>query len=218
MNTPKIGILDYGIGNLFSVAQAVEACGGKPILSSVVAELTTCDRLILPGVGAFGAGMQRLKEKGLAEPFKEWADKGKPILGICLGMQMLFDSSEEMGEHAGLGLIAGRVVQIPVEIVQGKQRKVPHIGWNTLRPSSQSPSWETTPLRGLTASSAVYFVHSFHPRPKNPTHLLAVADYEGVEVGAVVKKENIVGCQFHPEKSGQVGLLILRNWILEHTL
>lgn len=215
MTQPRVGILDYGTGNLFSVAQAVEACGGVAITTSSQADLGNCDRIILPGVGAFATGMDRLRDGGFVEFLQDLAVKGKPMLGICLGMQLLFDRSEEMGDHPGLGIFKGTVKEIPRKTAEGTPRRVPHIGWNTLCPVTGSTSWKKTELKALDERASVYFVHSFHPIPKDKSDILAIAHYEGVEITAVVRKKNVLGCQFHPEKSGTVGLSILSNWIME---
>jgi len=192
-------IIDYGAGNLMSVTNALRFIGQESRIVSDPTELERADRLILPGVGAFPAAMEQLDASGLTKKVRELAEK-KPFLGICLGMQMLFDMGSEVRECAGLGLIPGRVERIQTEL------KLPHIGWNSLELKNPCPI-----LRGFDGGEYVYFVHSFCALPSRPCDLAAAADY-GAEVAAVVFRDNIFGCQFHPEKSGDVGLEILKNF------
>ena len=195
-----VGIIDYGVGNLFSLRSSFAAIGAEAFVSSDAAQLAKADRLILPGVGAFGDAAQKLKDSGLDTFVKEQAAAGKPLMGICLGMQLLFEKSYEYGEHEGLGLLKGQVVgmngKLPPEL------KIPHMGWNALR--------LTKPARLLEEGSYVYFVHSFYAE-NCADSIAAVTDY-GIPITAAVEKDNIFGCQFHPEKSGNVGLEILRKF------
>ena len=195
-----VGIIDYGVGNLFSLRSSFAAIGVEAFVSGDAAELANADRLILPGVGAFGDAAQKLRDSGLDAFVKEQAAAGKPLMGICLGMQLLFEKSYEYGEHEGLGLLRGQVVgmsgRLPAEL------KIPHMGWNALQ--------LTKPAKLLEDGSYVYFVHSFYAENCEAS-LAAVTDY-GIPITAAVESRNIFGCQFHPEKSGNVGLEILRKF------
>lgn len=197
-----IGIIDYGVGNLFSLRSSFEAIGEEVFVSGDAKELEKAERLVLPGVGAFGDAAAKLRESGLDRFVKEQAASGKPLLGICLGMQMLFEKSLEYGEHEGLGLLKGQVV--PMEGSLPTDLKIPHIGWNGLK--FRQPH---CPLfQEIQEGDCVYFVHSFYAEGCADS-LAATAEY-GKELTAAVAKENIFGCQFHPEKSGKVGLAILK--------
>ncbi len=197
------GIIDYGVGNLFSLRSSLAAIGEECVVSGDAREIRSADRLILPGVGAFEDAAKKLRDTGLFDLVIEEARAGKPLMGICLGMQLLFEKSLEYGEHAGLGLIPGTVVPIAEYIAPGL--KIPHIGWNALsfRHGSQIYS-------GVPEGSHVYFVHSYHAAGCDG-FITAVTEYGGT-LTASVQRENVVGCQFHPEKSGPVGLAILRNF------
>jgi imidazole glycerol-phosphate synthase subunit HisH len=208
----SVGIVDYGSGNLFSVMRAFEHCGARPVLVSTPEEVQATDRLVLPGVGAFADGMQGLRTRGVAEAIQEHARSGRPLLGICLGMQMLATESEEFGLHGGLQLVAGRVTQIPKTSVDGVAQKVPFIGWGKLS-EPQEGRWRGTLMSSLPARSAVYLVHSFHFLPDSPRDQLAVYEFGGHRITAAVQAENIIGCQFHPEKSGPVGLDLLSGFL-----
>ena len=197
-----IAIMDYGVGNLFSLKSSLAMIGAEAVVTGDQAVIRAADRIILPGVGAFGDARRKLAETGLDRMICEAAAGGKPLLGICLGMQMLFDRSLEYGEHEGLSLIPGEVVPLAGRIPQAL--KVPHIGWNALE--MKKPDH---PLMKYTKSGdCVYFVHSFYAsRCEEST--VAVSEY-GMDVTAAVARENVMGCQFHPEKSGKAGLDILR--------
>lgn len=196
-----IAIIDYGMGNLHSVSKAVERLGFEALITADAKEIMEADGAILPGVGAFGDAMQNLQNTGLDDVTKFYAASGKPLLGICLGMQLLFSESEEYGRHEGLSLLPGTV-----ERFQG-DFKVPHMGWNKLEfKQQQSPLFE-----GLTPGH-VYFVHSFHVKPERSSDLLATTDYYG-QVTAIVGRGNVYGMQFHPEKSGELGMSLLRNFL-----
>ncbi|SHI07435.1 imidazole glycerol phosphate synthase subunit HisH [Desulfosporosinus lacus] len=201
-----IGIVDYGRGNLRSVEKALEKVGFEATIMASPAELSTVNGLILPGVGAFADAMQALEQGGWIEPLTQFARSGRPFLGICLGMQILFEIGEEHGEHTGLGLLTGRVVKFP------PGRKVPHMGWNSLR--LEQPSHL---LEGIPNESYFYFVHSYYAEPGEKKDIVATSDY-GVVFPAVVGKDNVWGAQFHPEKSSPWGLQILTNfgkWVNE---
>jgi glutamine amidotransferase len=208
----NVSIVDYGVGNLFSVRKALEKCGANVVLSADPDMLLKSDRLVLPGVGAFGSAISQLKRLGLIETIQKFAVSGKPLLGICLGMQLLFDESEEFGLHAGLGLIPGRVVPIPITSSNGDSIKIPHIGWASISYSSPNISWEGTILSNVKPDDCVYFVHSLMAKPKELSNQLANCFYGGHSIAAVVAHQNIIGCQFHPEKSGKVGLSILQGF------
>lgn len=213
--TKTVGVVDYGMGNLLSVSRAIEQCGGTPVFIQKAEDLIMAERLILPGVGAFADGMAGLRAQGLIDALQEYGRSGRPMLGICLGMQMLLDSNEEFGVHQGLGLIPGRVTAIPKTAADGKPHKVPHIGWSGLRHANADDmaEWGNTILSGIPKDTTVYFVHSFTAFPENEAHRLADTDYNGRRISAVVKSGNLYGCQFHPEKSGVWGLKILENFI-----
>ncbi len=197
-----IGIIDYGVGNLFSLRSSIEAIGEEAFVSGNKQELMKADRLILPGVGAFGDAAAKLRENDLDAFVKEQAAAGKPLMGICLGMQLLFEKGFEYGEHEGLGLLKGSVV--PMEGVIPSELKIPHIGWNGLKLTQKD-----CPLfKYVQEGDCVYFVHSFYAKGCEDS-LAATAEY-GAQLTAAVAKGNVFGCQFHPEKSGKVGLAILK--------
>ena len=196
-----IAIVDYGVGNLFSLKCSLQAIGAKVTVTGDAQQLKKADKLILPGVGAFEDAAKKLRDTGLDTVIKEEAARGKPILGICLGMQLLFEKSYEYGEHPGLGLIPGSVV--PMEGLLPRELKIPHIGWNALRIKKSSPLF-----RRIADGDCVYFVHSYFAAHCED---FVIADTEyGQWLTAAVQRENVFGCQFHPEKSGAVGLNILR--------
>ena len=201
-----IGIVDYGMGNLFSVYNALDRLGADAVISSDPAVLTGCDGLILPGVGAFRDAMAALKEQGVDEFLKEYVDSGRPLLGICLGMQLLFESSDEHGFSEGLCFLDGHIAKFSGIDQTGKTYKVPHMGWNKLKFKNDHPL-----LEGLE-EDYVYFVHSYYAQVKDSAELIAVATYD-VEVPGIVGKGNVMGMQFHPEKSGQMGKGLLNNYI-----
>lgn len=208
----KIGIIDYGVGNLLNVVRAFEHCDAEVEVIKSASQIQNSERLVLPGVGAFPDGMCELEKRGLIAPILQHAKNGKPLLGICLGMQMLFDSSDEFGGRNGLGIIKGKVVAIPEKGINGERHKIPHIGWNELL-SSESSVWSDKVLQKIEKKSAVYFVHSFMAEPNDNDDLLSYCDYDGCQIAAVVQHENVIGCQFHPEKSGDIGLQIIRNFL-----
>ena len=195
-----IAIIDYGVGNLFSLASSFSAIGAEAVVTADPAVIRAADRLILPGVGAFEDAARKLRESGMADLVKEEAARGKPIMGICLGMQMLFEKSFEYGEHEGLGLIKGAVR--PIADVIPKDLKIPHIGWNALHFTRSHPLFKY-----LKEGNFVYFVHSFYADCTDA--VIATSEY-GAPLTAAVADKNVMGCQFHPEKSGDVGLSILR--------
>lgn len=195
-----IAIIDYGMGNLHSVSKAVERLGFDFIITADPAEILAADGAILPGVGAFGDAMDNLRETGLDEVTKQFVGTGKPLMGICLGMQLLFSESEEYGNHKGLNLLPGRVIRF-----QGDY-KVPHMGWNKLSFRQSSPL-----IDGLEEGH-VYFVHSYHVKPELKSDLIATVDYYQ-QVTAIVGRNNVYGMQFHPEKSGELGMQLLGKFL-----
>ena len=196
-----ITIIDYGVGNLFSLSSSLSYLGLENKISRDPKDLRTADHIILPGVGAYGDAIAKLHSSGMAEPLLDEAKSGKPIMGICLGMQLLFDKSFEYGENEGLGLIKGDVV--PLLKAVDKNYKIPHIGWNPLIIKK-----ECALFKYINNGDCVYFVHSFYVQPSKE-YTAATAEYD-IEVTAAAVNKNIYGCQFHPEKSGDVGLNILR--------
>lgn len=213
MNKEKVVVLDYGLGNLFSVQRALEHCGASNVcISSAVDDVISADRLILPGVGAFEDGIRGLKNLGLIESIKSHAIDKKPMLGICLGMQLLATTSQEFGSHVGLNLIPGNVLPISAENSEGTRRKVPFIGWAKLKTSYKKNS-ENFIIDELSNNQSVYLVHSYYFSPDNVEHLVATYDYQGEKITAAVRSDNIYGFQFHPEKSGEVGLGLLRAFL-----
>lgn len=209
----KVTIIDYGIGNLYSVTRAFEASGATVNLTVNHEHIEDAERVVLPGVGAFEDGMKGLMQRGQIDPVKRFIASDRPFLGICVGMQLLLDVGEEFGEHAGLGIIPGRVKPIPNTGVDGAPHRIPHIGWNALLPPAHRPDWSNGLLQGLPEKPAVYFVHSFAPVPRDEQHRLADCAYDGRVISAVIQSRNVYGCQFHPEKSGQIGLRIVDNFL-----
>ncbi len=197
----KIGVIDYGMGNLFSVEQALKRLDASVVVTSDKEELAVADALVLPGVGAFPDAMKRLEETGLIDFIKE---NEKPLLGICLGMQLMFEESEEVAPTKGLGIFKGSIKRFT-----GVSR-VPHMGWNGLE-LVQLPDWLEE--KELPDDRHVYFVHSFYASGMAEEQLVAFADYEGVRVPGIVASGNFTGMQFHPEKSGQFGVFLLREWL-----
>lgn len=212
MNAPEVTIIDYGVGNLLSVQRGFEHCGAKVILSANPEKILAAQRVVLPGVGAFGNGIQALKALQLVHVIQEIAESGTPLLGICLGMQLLLEHSEEFGSSNGLALIPGHVTAIPDLSTSGESLKIPHIGWNKIFPPKQT-DWHGTLLSGNQPDDAMYFVHSFMANPDDNKYRLAECTYGGYQIAAVIRHDNIMGCQFHPEKSGEHGLKVLRQFI-----
>ena len=199
-----IAIVDYGVGNLFSLESSFEKIGAAVVVTNDKKVIKSADKIILPGVGAFGDAVGKLKSSGLFEVVVSEAKAGKPVMGICLGMQMLFEKSYEYGEHEGLGLLRGSVV--PMKGVIPEDLKIPHIGWNELKFTDKNSRL----FKFIKNGDFVYFVHSFYATDCDE-NVIAYAEY-GENLCAAVEKDNIFGCQFHPEKSGDVGLMILRGF------
>jgi len=202
-----VTIIDYGLGNLHSVCKAIVRVGGEPVIATQGSQLAEAGHVILPGVGAFADGMRGLHERGFVDALRQHVEHGRPLVGICLGMQLLFDESDEFGTHAGLGIIPGRVERIPEQGV-----KVPHVGWNrVLEPLPGT--WAGSALEGLAGGSWAYFVHSYHARPTNPDDVLAVTRHGPHQLTAAVRHGSATGFQYHPEKSGADGLATLRRFV-----
>lgn len=199
-----VAIIDYGVGNLFSLRSSLREIGAEAVVTADEAEISAADRIILPGVGAFEDAARKLRESGMAGVVKKEAAAGKPMMGICLGMQLMFDKGYEYGEHEGLGLIHGSVRPISDVIPEGY--KIPHIGWNSLRFVKESPLFKYS-----KEGDYVYFVHSYYAAECDDS-VLAVTDY-GADLTAAAANGNVYGCQFHPEKSGNTGLNILRAFM-----
>jgi len=209
----SVGVVDYGMGNLQSLSRALDFIGAKPFLTNDPDAVRSADYLVLPGVGAFGACAANLRSAGMVEPILDFVKAGKPFLGICVGMQLLFDCSFEFGSHVGLGLISGLVSAIPSE-GPNRPRKIPHIGWGTLQLPAARQSWAGTLFdRMEPGRSAAYFIHSYSAQPRSAADTLGMVDYHGYEICAAVQRDNVIGLQFHPEKSSSVGLAILSRFL-----
>ena len=213
----KIVIIDYKLGNLFSVNQALLNIGLKPMISSDPKDICDADALVLPGVGAFGDAMQNLNKLGLIDVIKDFVASGKPFLGICLGLQLLFTESEEFGSSGGLNLIKGKVKRFDNCNVDSQIFKVPQIAWNNIE-LPDDKSWENTPLYNITNDENMYFVHSYYVIPDEADVSLTYTTYGGLKYVSCVFKNNIFACQFHPEKSAKEGLTIYKNWATINSL
>lgn len=206
-------VVDYGIGNVFSVCNALRAVGCEAELTGDLAAIRKADRVILPGVGAFARAMDALHGKGISGALRDFVATGRPFLGICIGMQVLMDRSSEFGDTEGLGFVPGTVERIASQSPSGQHLRVPHIGWAALVPSNgvAQDRWRQTALEG--ADKAVYFVHSYHCQPADPQQRVAHVDYDGLEITAAIRRDNITGFQFHPERSGRAGQKILEQFL-----
>jgi imidazole glycerol-phosphate synthase subunit HisH len=203
MTDVKIVIVDYGVGNFRNVQKAFEAIGAMAEISDSVKGVEQAEAVVLPGVAAFGDAMHHLRQRKLDQPVLAAAQAGKPLLGICVGLQLLFDESEEMGQHQGLGILSGKVVRFP----HSPRLTVPHMGWNQIEPVRHHPL-----LKQIEPGDFAYFAHSYYAVPTNPAHIIACTDY-GHPFPTMVGRENVCAIQFHPEKSQQVGLQILKNFV-----
>jgi len=205
----KVAIVDYSIGNLYSVKKACEKVGLDATITSDRSFIEKSDALILPGVGAFGSAMNNLSEYDLIDCIKVYVKTGKYVMGVCLGMQLLMETSSEFGTQQGLGLIKGNCQRFQEE----GRIKIPQITWNTIyAPDGETAFDPSSPLKGLTSGSYMYFVHSYYVKPTDPKDILSLTEYSDFEYCSSVKKDNIIGFQFHPEKSGDDGLLIYNNF------
>lgn len=214
MSNPKIVLLDYGMCNLLNVARAFEHCGAEVTVTEDPAAARSADRLVVPGVGAFSDSIREVHGRGFGDAIREYALTDRPLFGICVGMQILFDASEEFGDHAGLGILPGRVEPIPASTTDGEAQRIPHIGWNHLVEPASGRSWGGTLLEPLTSTHpAVYFVHSFAAKPASESDRLADCLYGGHRICAAVQRDNLMATQFHPERSGEVGLSLVRRFL-----
>ncbi|MFT4847956.1 MAG: glutamine amidotransferase [Sediminicola sp.] len=209
-------IIDYQLGNLFSVNQALVNIGLDVLISSDPKDIERADAIVLPGVGAFGNAMTNLNKLGLSQPIKDFVLGGKPFLGICLGLQLLFSTSEEFGASEGLDLIKGKVKRFSNE-VKSKTIRVPQIAWNTIE-KPQKDRWERTPLEKIRENEHMYFVHSYYVAPDDESVVLTTTTYGGMSYVSSIFKKNIFACQFHPEKSASEGLKIYREWAVQNQL
>lgn len=205
----NIVIIDYSLGNMFSVQQAFAYLGVQAEVTADKNKIRNAHAIVLPGVGAFAEAMNSLNANGLTQEIQESVSNGKPFLGICLGMQLLFDTSEEFGATQGLGLIKGQIKRF---VFDYKSIKIPQMGWNKIQ-QPEPNKWKGTVLKNVNDGEFMYFVHSYYAVPQNKADVLCVTEYGGVEYCSAVLHENIVATQFHPEKSAQEGLKIYENWI-----
>ncbi len=210
----KVVIIDLGVGNLFSIQKACDTIGLHACVSAHPSYIEKAGALILPGVGAFGRSMEMLRHKGLVSVLKDYRNSNRPILGVCLGMQLLMDYSEEFGLHEGLGFISGSVKNLRPYVTG----KIPHIGWSPVFQTAQKGKWEKSLLHGFGNNDYQYFVHSYFIKPKEQNDVLAYTHYSGHRFCSVVQRGKVVGCQFHPERSGRAGLNIYKQWALCHGL
>lgn len=224
ISTPAVVIVDYGMGNLFSLERVINHLGGRVVISDNPEDIISAERVILPGVGAFGDGMENLRKRGLEESIEKVVLSGRPLLGICLGMQLLMTKSEEFGIHQGLGIVSGSVKRLPEPEPGGLFYKIPHVGWNKLlKPAyagiaqghtfSMGPYWKKSILSGLEEDAFVYFVHSYVVVPDGSNIILAETECGPVRFCSALRQDNTFGCQFHPEVSGETGLRILREFL-----
>ncbi len=200
----KIAIIDYGMGNIHSVAKAVALFGAKPVITNKKSEINSCAKIMLPGVGAFDEAMFELERQDLVSVIKEQINQKKPFLGICLGLQLLFESSQEAKIKKGLGILGGEVIKF----IAGDNLKVPHMGWNDLKIAAG----DCPLLDGVTDNLKVYFCHSYYPKPADESVIAAICDY-GAKFACVLWKDNLYGTQFHPEKSQETGLKMIKNFV-----
>jgi glutamine amidotransferase len=214
MSNPPVTIVDYGMCNLLNVARAFEHCGAAVTVTENPADVAAAQRLVVPGVGAFRDSMAEIMQRGFADPIRRFAESGRPMYGICVGMQVLFEGSEEFGDHEGRAMLPGRVKAVPSRDVDGAPQRVPHIGWNHLTRPQTGRDWRGTLLDPVADSEpAVYFVHSFAAVPADDSDRLADARYGGHRICAAIQRGNLIASQFHPEKSGEVGLALLRRFL-----
>lgn len=216
----RVAIVDFGLGNLYSVNQACLRTGLDPVITDDPAVVASVDGVILPGVGAFADAMRTLGERKLVDVIVDGALTGRPLLGICLGLQLLFTTGHEFGTHRGLGIIDGDVVRLQSESHGNRRLKIPQIGWSRIHPpdASAPDSWDGTPLSGLTPGTHMYFVHSYYVRPVDSGVVLAETTHGSISYCAAIHQGNVFGLQFHPERSGRDGLRVYRNfakWLVD---
>lgn len=209
--TPQVAIVDYGLGNLFSVAQACAHVGLNSIITNSKKDILGADAVILPGVGAYGDAMSTLRRMDLVRVLRDIAETKTPLVGICLGLQLMMTESYEFGHHKGLGIIEGQVVGFDAPKEEERMLKVPHIGWNRICNPANGLPWSETLLDGIDDAEYMYFVHSFTVQPQNPNVVLSTSRYGHIEFCSCVKHHNVFACQFHPERSGPEGIKIYRN-------
>ena len=210
MPNKKIVIVDYGCGNILNLARAIKFIGYEVDITHDKNKIINSSYVILPGVGAFGNAMKQIEKYNLRNTILEYAKSNKPLLGICLGMQILLTVSYEFGVHKGLGLIEGKVIKISNE--KNKEIKIPHMGWNEIYPNNNKKEWKNKILKNSSIGKSFYFVHSFVCITKNYDSTIAVCNYSDISIPAVVATGNVFGCQFHPEKSADNGLAVLKNF------
>lgn len=212
LRRPRVSIIDFGMGNLFSVEQACWSAGLEPQRTSRKSDLLDSEAIILPGVGAFGRAMEILSDLDLITTIKDLITAGRPFLGICLGMQLLFERSMEFGEHSGLGVLKGQVLQLEAQIEStGRRIKVPEVGWNSVR-KPQNMTWDKTLFRSIDDGAYFYFSHSYHVVPDDDDIAIGHARFGKIHYCAAVQKNLLYACQFHPERSGSEGLNIYKNF------
>ena len=209
----RVTVIDLGIGNLMSIIRGLENFGAKVTVTSEPKIIINSTHVVLPGDGAFKFAMGQIEKKNLLEILKNFNKSKSHLLGICIGMQILFDESTEFGYCKGLGLISGKVIPIPSKSLDGNKLVLPHMGWNSLHKSNNLKNWDATLLKSNKETDEVYFIHSYMAAPSNNSERVADCIYGGHKIAAVVTKNNITGCQFHPEKSGEVGLKIIENFV-----
>ena len=210
MLSKKITIIDYGCGNILNLARAIKFIGYEVDITHDKNKIINSSYVILPGVGAFGNAMKQIEKYNLHNTILEYAKSNKPLLGICLGMQILLTVSYEFGVHKGLGLIEGKVIKISNE--KNKEIKIPHMGWNEIYPNNNKKEWKNKILKNSSIGKSFYFVHSFVCITKDYDSTIAVCNYSGISIPAVIATGNVFGCQFHPEKSADNGLAVLKNF------
>jgi len=213
MQKSTIVILDYGLGNLFSVQHVCEHLGYETRITQDKNDIASADAVILPGVGAFGDAIRNMHSLDLVSPVKDFISSGKPFMGVCLGMQLLFSESEEFGTHKGLDIIGGSIKKFPSVTAAGNRIRVPQISWNHVLQTGKG--WNGSPLAGMENGMYMYFVHSYYAVPADPEVVLTETEYEGIRYCSAVKKGNVFATQFHPEKSAAKGIEIYKNWLNE---
>ena len=208
----RIHVVDYGVGNLYSLTNALREIGAEPVLSASPDEIVNADRVVLPGVGAFASTFGTFQARGMEDAVRRYLARERPMLGICVGMQMLMSQSEEFGITKGLGIIEGTVQRIADKSPEGITHKIPHIGWTDIVPANTGAAWGKTVFEGIAPNTPFYFVHSYSAKPVDEANRLANGFYNRVQITASVIKGHVTGTQFHPEKSGRAGLQLLSNF------